>query len=84
MLSKSKKIHSWSLRLFADGALLVECSVSCCAALTGGAGITGRLLEQLLLLRPVKPPRLVLAWSISRLGVNATSSCANTAIKLPI
>ena len=68
---------SWSLRLFADGALFADCSVSCCAGLAAGIGIAGRLLAQLLLLRPVKPLRLVLAWSISRLGVwNATSSYA--------
>lgn len=75
--SKEHDKKSRSLRLFADGVLLADCSVSCCAGFAAGIGIAGRLLAQLLLLRPVKPLRLVLAWSISRLGVwKATSSCA--------
>jgi hypothetical protein len=69
-----------SLRLFTDGVLFVSSGSCCCCTggFAGGIGAAGRLLPQLLLLRPVVALlRLALDWSIRMLGAwSANSSCA--------
>ena len=58
--------------------MVLGSSGSCCTGLAAGIGAAGRLLAQLLLLRPVMVLlRLALACSIRRLGAcSANSSCA--------